>query len=138
MGDNIIMANEEKKYKIIIVDDDDFLVNMYATKFNNSGVEVEACNSGVTLLEKLRAGARADLILLDIVMVDMNGIEVLKKMREDKLGEGIPVVMLTNQNEEKDIEISKKLGVSTYIVKSSFTPLEVVNEVIEIIKKSHA
>ena len=127
------MTKEE--YKIIIVDDDDFLVNMYVTKFGNSGVSVEACNSGKALLEKLKAGVKADLILLDIVMSEMSGLEVLKKIRESNLGEGIPIVMLTNQNEEKDIEEAKKYGVLTYIVKSAFTPLEVVNEVIKIIKK---
>lgn len=132
------MAKEEKKYKIIITDDDDFLVNMYATKFGNSGVLVEACNSGIALLEKLRAGVKADLILLDIVMSDMNGIEVLKKMREEKLAEEIPVIMLTNQNEEKDIVESKRLGVSVYIVKSAATPLEVVNETMSVLKGSHS
>jgi len=130
------MAKEEQKYKIIIVDDDDFLVDMYATKFGLGGVAVEACNSGLALLEKLRAGAKADLILLDIIMADMNGVEVLKKMRQDKLGEGIPVVMLTNQDDERDIEAAKELGVSIYIVKSAATPLEVVNEVVSIIKGS--
>lgn len=132
------MAEENKQYKITIVDDDDFLVNMYATKFNNSGVAVDVCKSGEVLLEKLSAGTKFDLILLDIVMPNMDGIEVLKKMREQKLGEGIPVVMLTNQNDEKDINETKALGISCYIVKSAATPSEVVEEVIGVIKKSHA
>jgi CheY-like chemotaxis protein len=133
------MAEEtEKQYKIIIVDDDDFLVNMYATKFSHSGVSVEACKSGESLLEKLNAGMKADLILLDIVMPSMNGIEVLKKMRKDKLGESIPVIMLTNQNDEKDINETKKLGVVCYIIKASATPSEVVAEVVKIIKSSHS
>lgn len=124
----------EKKYKIIIVDDDDFLVNMYATKFGHSGVNVDVCKSGQALLDKLKAGERADLILLDIIMPNMSGIELLQKMRQEKLGEGIPVVMLTNQNDEKDISETKRLGVSCYIVKSAATPSEVVTEVINIIK----
>jgi two-component system, chemotaxis family, chemotaxis protein CheY len=127
---------EQEKYKIMITDDDDFLVNMYATKFNLSGIEVEACNSGNMLLDKLRAGAKPDLILLDIVMAGLSGVETLGKIREEKLAESIPVVMLTNQNEEKDIEAAKKLGVFVYMVKSAVTPLEVVNEVTKIIKNS--
>ena len=126
----------EKKYKIVIVDDDDFLVNMYATKFGHSDVSVEACSSGEALLEKLRSGFKTDLILLDIVMPGMTGIETLQKMRQDKLGEGIPVAMLTNQGDEKDISAAKSLGVSGYIVKSAATPSEVVDEVIKIIKNS--
>jgi two-component system alkaline phosphatase synthesis response regulator PhoP len=131
------MEEGDKKYKIIIVDDDDFLINMYATKFGNSDISVDACKSGEALLEKLSNGVKVDLILLDIVMPNMSGIEVLRKIREQKLGEGIPVVMLTNQNDEKDISETKKLGISSYIVKSAATPSEVVNEVIRIIKSSH-
>ena len=131
------MTEADKKYKIIIVDDDDFLVDMYATKFGGSDVSVEVCKSGTSLLEKLQTGAGADLILLDIVMPGMNGMEALKKMRQDKLGEGIPVVMLTNQSDEKDISEAKKLGIAGYIVKSAATPTEVVNEVMSIIKNSH-
>ena len=130
------MSEPEKKYKVIIVDDDDFLVNMYATKFSHSGVTIEACKVGGSLLEKLRAGEKADLILLDIIMPNMSGLEVLKQMREQKIGEGIPVVMLTNQNDEEDINEAKKLGVAGYIVKSAATPTEVVNEVMTIIKTS--
>jgi CheY-like chemotaxis protein len=131
------MTNEEEqKYKIMIVDDDDFLVNMYATKFGNNGVSVEAYKSGDLLLEKLRAEVKADLILLDIVMPGLTGMDALKKMREEKLGEGIPVVMLTNQSDEKDIAESKQFGIAGYIVKSAATPSEVVSEVIGIIKNS--
>ena len=135
-NNNIMAIEEKKEYKIMIVDDDDFLVNMYATKFCLSGVSVDACNSGKALLEKLHAGAKPDIILLDIVMSDMNGIETLKKIRQEKLVEGVPVIMLTNQNDQKEINESKELGVSVYIVKSAATPLEVVNEVMSIIKKS--
>lgn len=123
------MSETSKQYKIAIVDDDDFLVDMYTTKFNNSNISVDACKSGESLLEKLTAGTKFDLILLDIVMPNMNGVEVLKKMRQEKIGEGIPVVMLTNQNNEKDINETKKLGISCFIVKAAATPSEVVEEV---------
>ena len=130
------MSEEKKQYKITIVDDDDFLVNMYATKFSGSGVSVDVCKTGESLLEKLTAGTKFDLILLDIVMPNMDGVEVLRKMREQKLGEGIPVVMLTNQNNEKDINETQKLGVSCYIVKAAATPSEVVKEVLNVLRKS--
>jgi twitching motility two-component system response regulator PilH len=128
---------EEKKYKVILVDDDDFLVNMYATKFGNSGILVEACKSGKTLLEKMQTMTDVDLILLDIVMPDINGIDILRNIRKEKTWEKVPVVMLTNQNDEKDISEAQKLGISGYIVKSAATPSEVVNEVMNIIKKTH-
>jgi two-component system chemotaxis response regulator CheY len=129
------MAEGEKKYSIIITDDDDFLVNMYATKFGLSDVAVDACKSGDVLLEKLKGGAKPDLILLDIVMPNLTGLETLKEIRNSKLAEGIPIVMLTNQSEEKNISEAKKFGVAGYIVKSAATPSEVVGEVMGIIKK---
>ncbi|MFA6270583.1 MAG: response regulator [Candidatus Paceibacterota bacterium] len=129
------MTEPEKKYKIIIVDDDDFLINMYSTKFGNSGVLVDACKSGQALLEKLSAGAKADLILLDIIMPNLSGVETLKMMRKQKIGADIPVMVLTNQNDEKDIEETKKLGVVGYVVKAAATPTEVLEEVMKIIKK---
>ena len=127
---------EKSKYKVIIVDDDDFLVDMYSVKFNHIGVETEVCKSGQVLLDKLRASYKADLLLLDIVMPGMDGIEILRTMRKEKLGEDILVVILTNQNDEKNINEAKILGVSGYVVKSSATPSELVAEVIRIIKSS--
>jgi len=132
------MLETSNQHKIAIVDDDDFLVNMYAAKFSNSGIAADICKSGEALLEKLKAGTRFDLILLDIVMPNLSGVETLRKMREEKLGEGIPVIMLTNQNDEKNISETKKLGIACYIVKSAITPSEVIEEVKKIIKNSHA
>lgn len=129
------MAEENKEHKIMIVDDDSFLVDMYATKFGNSGISVEACKSGDELIEKLKAGGQSDLILLDIIMPGMDGMEALREIRKNKLGENIPVVMLTNQNDEKDIEETKQLGVAGYIVKATATPSEVVEEVLKIISR---
>ena len=125
---------EEKKYKIIIVDDDDFLVNMYATKFGLSDVVVEAFKSGRDFLDGVKGGAKADLLLLDIVMPNMTGLDILQEIRKEKLLAGVPVIMLTNQNDEKDISEAKKFGVAGYIVKSAATPSEVVSEVMRVLK----
>lgn len=136
---NFIMAEEkkeEKKYKILIVDDDDFLVDMYSTKFGVSGVETQVFKSGEQILDYLRGEGKGDLLLLDIVIPVMSGIEILAEIRKEKLLPNAPVVMLTNQNDEKDISEAKKLGVAGYIVKSSATPSEVVEEVLKIIKNS--
>lgn len=124
----------QTNHKIMIVDDDDFLVNMYATKFGNNGIAVETFRSGKLFLEKIKAGEKADLILLDIVIPEMDGIEILREIRKGKLCENIPIVMLTNQSDEKDISEAKSLGIAGYIVKSAATPSEVVEEVKKIIK----
>lgn len=134
---NLVMANgSENNFQIIIVDDDDFLVDMYAAKFGNDGISVEVCKLGESFLEMLRSGVKADLVLLDIVMPGKDGLTVLKEMREQKLGEEIPVVILTNQGDKENISAAKKLGIAGYIVKSAVAPSEVVEEVKRIIKKS--
>lgn len=125
----------DKKIKIYVVDDDEFLVNMYAAKFSKSGADVEAFKSGEALIEKLKSDANVDIILLDIVIPGMSGVDTLQKIRDEKLAEGVPVVMLTNQSDEKDISRTSNLGVSGYIVKAAATPSEVVEEVLKIIKK---
>lgn len=118
----------------MLVDDDEFLADMYSAKFGGSGIEAEACKSGDDFLEKIKNGAKPDLVLLDIVMPGKTGLDVLREMREQKLAEGVPIVMLTNQSDEKDISEAKKYGIAGYIVKSAATPSEVVAEVLRIIK----
>ncbi len=126
---------EDLKNKIILVDDDDFLLDMYATKFGNSGIVTISCKSGEALFEVLKTESSAKAILLDIVMPGMNGLEILEQMRKDKLAENIPVIMLTNQNDESDVKKARELGVKGYIVKSSATPSEVVEQVMQYIKE---
>ena len=130
------MEEQKSNYNILMLDDDDFLVSMYSAKFNASNISATICKDGNSILEKLKSGAVFDLILLDIIVPVMNGIEVLKAIRKDKLAENIPIVMLTNQNDESDIATAKSLNVSGYIVKSAATPSDVVSEVLKIIKQS--
>ncbi|MEK7596775.1 MAG: response regulator [Patescibacteria group bacterium] len=131
---------EKKNIKVLIVDDDKFLLGMYALKFANNGYDVDTTVSSEVTLEKLRAGAKPDIILLDIIMPRMSGLELLKIMRQEKLAEGAVVVMLTNQSQSSDIEEAKRLNVEGYIVKAATIPSEVLGEVEKIYtaKKSAA
>ncbi len=127
--------SEDKKNKIIIVDDDDFLVDMYSHKFATSDVSVVVCKSGKELIEKLNAGETADLILLDIVLPELDGLETLEHIRKNNLAKDIPIVMLTNQSEEGDTKRADALGVAGYLIKASATPSEVVEQALKIMKK---
>lgn len=129
-------SSSEKKFKIFLLDDDDFLVNMYATKFTSKSIDVDVFKSGELLLEKLRnSDVKVDLVLMDIVIPGMDGIATLEKIREEKLIPNVPIVMLTNQSDESDIARTSNLGVSGYIVKAAATPTEVVDEILKILKK---
>lgn len=119
----------DKKGKIFIVDDDKFLLGMYSLKFVNNNYDVETTIGSVQALEKLRAGAKPNVVLLDVVMPYMDGLELLKKIREENLAPNAIVIMLTNQSQSSDIERAKELKADGYIVKASTIPSEVLREV---------
>jgi len=122
------MDNTEKKGKIFIVDDDKFLLGMYSLKFSNNNYEVETTVGSLAALEKLRAGASPDIVLLDIVMPYMDGLELLKTIRTENLVPNATIIMLTNQSQSSDIERAKELKADGYIVKASTIPSEVMHE----------
>lgn len=122
---------EEKKYKVLIVDDDEFLLNMYSVKFAKSGLEVATSAGAGDALRRLHEGFVPDALVLDIVMPGMDGFELLEKIRAEKLAKDSVVIFLTNQGQSADIERAKKLGAQGYIVKASTIPSEVLTEVMK-------
>lgn len=107
--------------KILLIDDDALLVRMYQKKLTDDGYEVSTAPNGLEGLELLRK-EKPDLILLDILMPKMNGYETLKRIKEEKNWEKIPVLMLTSLDDNpKDREKLKEFGVKDYIVKSEIT-----------------
>jgi CheY-like chemotaxis protein len=124
----------DKKYKILLVDDDKFLLNMYAMKFQKANMEVSSAIDGRAALQRLQEGLVPDVILLDIILPTMDGLQLLREIRKKKLVPEAAVVMLSNQSESADIEEAKKLGVDGYIVKATTIPSEVLNEVVRILK----
>ncbi len=125
---------DSKKMKVLLVDDDRFLLDMYSLKFKKSDIEIETSSSSSNALEKMKEG-NYDVVLLDIIMPGMDGIELLKKVREQKLVPNAKIVMLTNQAD--DVEKAKALGVSDYIIKATTIPSEVVDQVVSIYKSGH-
>lgn len=125
----------ETKKKIFIIDDDIFLLDMYALKFNQSNFEVETALGPIKALEKFHAGFAPDVILLDIIMPEMDGFELLEKMKEEKLVPNAIRVILSNRGQQSDIARGEALGAQGYIVKANSTPSEVVIKVNEIINK---
>ncbi len=121
------------KKKILIIDDDSFLLDMYALKFTQSGFEVDTALGSEQALEKIRNGLKPNIILTDIVMPVMDGFEFLAKLNEENLGHDIIKVILSNRGAQSDIDQGMSLGVEGYIVKANSTPSEVIAHVQEII-----
>ncbi len=126
---------ENKMLKILLVDDDRFLLDMYSLKFKKSGVEIDPVSSSTGALDKLRAGNAYDVIILDIIMPTMDGIDLLKTIRAEKLSPDSVVIMLTNQSD--DIEKAKAFVIDGYIIKATTIPSEVVEQVLGIYNNKH-
>lgn len=123
---------ENIKPKVLIIDDDKFLLDMYCLKFNKNNFQVESASSGEKALDKIKNGYEPDIILLDIVMPGMDGFEILEHLRKNKIAPKSIVIMLTNQGQVADIEKAKSFGIDGYIIKATTIPSEVVEEVIRV------
>jgi len=111
--------------KILIVDDEEAIIKMYATAL--SGYNVIPAKTGVEALE-LAKSENPDLIYLDIIMPRLNGLDVLRRLKNDGLTKDIPVVLLTNLPEEASADKAKSLGAVGYFVKAEYEPEKVAEE----------
>lgn len=126
---------DDIKHKILIIDDDEFLLDMYATKFREEGFEVDIAPEGKEALEKIRNGLSPEIVLLDIVMPGMDGFEVLETIKKEGLIPVGKIVILSNLGQKDHIDKGLKLGAIDYIVKAYFTPSEVVKKINAILAK---
>lgn len=114
--------------KILIVEDDPIIQNMYQTQLQNHGFDVDTAVDGEEGLAKAFS-KHPDLILLDIAMRKMDGITMLKRLREDPWGTKVIVFMLTNSDESKNMSLSINNKASKYFIKSNTDPKNLVAEI---------
>jgi len=117
-----------KKHKILLIEDEEMLANMYETKFKNAGYEINKALDGESGL-KLAIEDKPDIILLDIIMPKLDGFSVLRSLKEDNKTKDIPVLLLTNLGQDEDVKKGKAMGAIGYLVKANMTPAEVVDKV---------
>lgn len=122
--------------KILLVEDDPFLIEMYQNKFVAGGLEVVTAEDGENALRKIEK-EYFDLLVLDIIMPKLNGFEVLRKLRQhqDQKKAQVPVVILTNLEQKSDMDQSLELGANDYIIKADFTPSEILNKIKNLLNK---
>ncbi len=118
--------------KILLVDDDVFLRDMYATKFGELGHTVMAVETGERALEVLESDG-FDVVLLDMIMPGMTGLELLAKIREMKLSPKPKCIVLSNQGGKEEIDAAEKVGAMGYIIKAELIPSEVVARVSKLV-----
>ena len=120
---------EGTKNKILIVDDDNFLLDMYALKFSQNNYEVYTAPGAKEALEKIKGGLNPNIILTDIIMPEMDGFEMIELINNEKLAPEATKIILSNKSEQQDIDKGYALGVAGYIVKANSTPREVIEQV---------
>jgi len=125
---------DQKKNKILIVEDDSYISDMYKIKLEEGGYSVSVAPDGESGLE-LASQIMPDIILLDVVMPKMDGFAVLQNLRGDAKFKDTPIVMLTNLGQKESVEKGLKSGADDYIVKAHFTPSEVVSKIEDILNK---
>ena len=119
--------------KILIVEDDPLISRMYETVFKFEGFDVDVARNGEEGLEHVRTG-KPKMILLDVMMPKMSGIEVLENLKANPSTKAIPVVVLTNLSGMSDAERALELGAVKFIVKSKNKPKEIVAQIKEVLK----
>lgn len=120
------------KRKILLVEDDEFILELYTTKFSLEGFIVFQARDGMEGVDLFRKEL-PNLVLLDIKMPKMDGWDALREMK--KINKDIPVIMFTNLGDKEDMEKMKENVVDDYLVKSFFTPEEVVTKVKKFLNK---
>jgi two-component system, response regulator len=118
------------KPKILIVEDDDLLTNMYKTKFAAEGFDVITAGDGEEGLQKMKEHNLV-LVIMDIMMPKLSGIQLLELAKKDSALSKIPILMLSNLGSVQQIEKAKKLGAVNFLIKANYTP----NQIISYIKK---
>ncbi|MBI4067990.1 response regulator [Candidatus Kaiserbacteria bacterium] len=125
----------DKKYKILLLDDDQFLIDMYSLKFNQAGHTVQPCFSVDEALKALHDGFAPDAVLFDLVMPGKDGFDFLRGLKEEKLAPNATLIALTNQSADEEKKKTEEVGTEAYIVKAMTIPSEVVHMVIAAIEK---
>jgi len=119
--------------KILLIEDDPFLVDIYSTKLKEVGYSVIAIKEGKEIMKILRE-EKPDLILLDIVLPYIDGWQILKEIKRKEDFRDIKVIILSNLSQKEDIEKGLKMGADRFLVKAHYTPSEIVEEIKKILK----
>ncbi|MBZ9571760.1 response regulator [Patescibacteria group bacterium] len=119
--------------KILLVEDDPFVIDIYTKKLKDSGFSIEVAKNGEEALKKIKEET-PDLLVLDIVLPNIDGWDILKKVRTELGFEDLKVIILSNLSQKEEVEKGFKLGAIKYFVKANYTPSQVVEEIKKILR----
>ncbi|MEX2209695.1 MAG: response regulator [Patescibacteria group bacterium] len=130
----------EASGRILLIEDDPMLTELYQAKLELEGFDVDICTDGKEGLARTKR-LKPDLILLDIMLPEMNGFEVLRKLRENAATRRIPVIVLTNlggEQADNDKKLALSLGAKEFLVKTFHLPDDIVGKIKAVLKNQAA
>ena len=119
---------DDAKKTIVLIEDEQVVVDLLTKKLKAVGYEVKTATDGISGLELIHT-ATPDLVLLDMILPRLSGLGVLKKLAEEKILPGLPVVIISNSGQQVDVDRILKLGVRDYLVKVNFDPNEIIAKI---------
>ena len=117
-----------KPTRVLVVEDETFLVKIYSVKLKKEGFEVFIATDGESAV-KMAFEVKPDIILLDLILPKMNGFEALEKMRTNPDLKKTPVIVLSNLGQDEDVKRAEALGATDYLVKANFSIQEVIAKI---------
>lgn len=124
----------EKPIRILVVEDETFLVKIYSVKLKKEGFDVVIATDGEQAVQ-MAAETKPDIILLDLILPKMNGFDALEKMRQNAELKKTPVIVLSNLGQDEDIKRAQALGATDYLVKANFSIHEVIAKIRTVLEK---
>ena len=121
---------------ILVIEDDKFMRNLLVNKLKKEGFRTDDVASGEEAIELMQTKA-PDLILLDLILPNMDGFEVIQHLKKDPRLANIPVLILSNLGEKKDIEKAEGFGVEGFLIKANFTPSEIIKKIHDLLNKKY-
>jgi len=127
----------ENTKKVLSVEDDKFLSSLVARKLSAAGYEMSHASKGEEALKMVKE-QKPSLVLLDILLPEMSGFEVLEKIKADPETKNIPVILFSNLGQKEDIDKGLKLGAEKFIVKATVVLDDIVNEIESVLSGASA
>lgn len=126
---------QQKKFTVLIIEDDAFLHELSKKKFIQQGYEVISAFNGEEGKRRIQQKC-PDLILLDLLLPEMDGLDLLRELKANPATQSVPVVIVSNYSDRERVQQGLACGAQDYIIKAHFTPDEIVEKVNTLLKKS--
>lgn len=121
---------------VLLVEDEEDIRTMYAEQLTIAGFDVTVACDGLEAVAKVSTES-PDLVLLDIILPELDGLDVLRKIKADNKTKNIPVIMMSNLNQDNQKSDAEKLGATAFYVKSSLTPSEMIKRINETVDRKN-